>query len=295
MQRFRNGLAMSWSLLKHPPLYILVPLVLAAFGVGWLLRSRVGADVLRDIATANERPAGETVYVSRGPSNLFHFSDCKYFSDKMIAEGAVIDVLKAGEFKPCPRCCVVTTDTTGMIRFWGSHPTSVNSKPRMLIAARSNATVHVPTDAFQKLPTQGANVKPKCLSLLICREVGRGPRGGTALIDLIAVARYPSFPAKSIPFYVHSELADGRGKYEIRCQIVGPDNDVIAQQRAALDFDDPTQDQSGTARFDGVTFKSEGLYRVELYANDEFIADRTLWVKGPIPSNPSPSGSKDSP
>ncbi len=79
---------------------------------------------------------------------------------------------------------------------------------------------------------------------------------------------------------VYAVLTDGRGKVQIRMQIVDADESEkpIAVMGGEVDFPDPRAIVEIDLHVANVKIPGPGEYRIQLYANDEFILERRLWA-----------------
>ena len=77
---------------------------------------------------------------------------------------------------------------------------------------------------------------------------------------------------------IYLDLTNGRGKVDIKVQIV--DTDEVREPVWSADLEFEFADPRMVGEFDfmagGLEFPEPGEYRVQVYANDEFIIERRL-------------------
>ena len=122
---------------------------------------------------------------------------------------------------------------------------------------------------------------PYALAIGICdliyRDRGTGKR---FILGCFSALHAFEFPAVHPALGVYLDLTNGRGQVAIRVQIVDTDqdNDPLAVIEQSIEFTDPRMVAEMDFIFGGVTFPRPGEYRVQVFANDQFVIERRLLV-----------------
>jgi hypothetical protein len=135
---------------------------------------------------------------------------------------------------------------------------------------------------------------PSPLALIICDHIWRDPYSGKVnLLGTFNAVAGNQFPLIHPAMSVYVALTDGLGAIEIRLRLIDVDdaNDPIFDNRNTVTFADPRV--IGELEFSqlNVAFPVPGEYRLQLYANGEFLLERRLHAlqmdQGPGPG-PNP-------
>jgi hypothetical protein len=122
---------------------------------------------------------------------------------------------------------------------------------------------------------------PYALAIGICdliyRDRGTGKR---FILGCFSALHAVEFPAVHPALGVYLDLTNGRGQVPVRVQIVDAEEDAdpLAAIEQVIEFADPRIVAELDFMFGGVTFPNPGEYRVQVFANDQFVIERRLLV-----------------
>ncbi len=121
---------------------------------------------------------------------------------------------------------------------------------------------------------------PIVLALVICDAVHRDPTSGKSFVlGTFAGFESSAFPTtRSVTAYV--VVTAGRGVARIRVRLVDAEGarSPIAEAEASIEFSDP-RDVAEFAVYLDAEFPEAGEYRLQLFADDEFLVERRLRVQ----------------
>ena len=125
--------------------------------------------------------------------------------------------------------------------------------------------------------------KPTVLSINICDTVVRDEETKkVSLYGLFSVIQAVSFPAVHKVMHVYVALTNGHGKYEIGIQFVNlKDSKALIEMKGDVTFVSPLQVAELNLKWEGIRFKEQGDYEVEILCNGERIGGRKFKVLGP--------------
>jgi hypothetical protein len=123
---------------------------------------------------------------------------------------------------------------------------------------------------------------PVCVAMLLADAITTDPVSKKLTVhgvfSQVVAAQIPV----SVALSLYAELTDGHGSYEMAVRFVDlRDDDVIFQAKQPLSFDDPRVTAELVLIFDRVTFPRAGDYRVQLWTDEQFVAERRLTVRLP--------------
>jgi hypothetical protein len=118
--------------------------------------------------------------------------------------------------------------------------------------------------------------RPVCLACILCGGIGKGPRGGKSLIDLISILRVHEFP-ETTKFFVHSRLIDGKGAPTMRLEFVDPSGDVLAESTTVVEFDQPSESYFLDSEINA-TLSLQGIHMVRLWCDDDLLSEPRMKV-----------------
>lgn len=133
---------------------------------------------------------------------------------------------------------------------------------------------------------------PVVLAMVICDAIHQDPATKKCtLLGTFSTITARSFPVVHPGLAIHVAMTDGHGKTKIRLALVGVEEDAqpLFSQEGAIQFNDPRVVAEINFGIRNLTLPKPGEYRVQVYANDELLAERRLHVLGMRPM-PGPGG-----
>lgn len=125
-------------------------------------------------------------------------------------------------------------------------------------------------------------VPPPCaLALGVCdliyRDRGTGKR---FILGCFSVLHATDFPAVHPALCLYLDLTNGRGQVNIKVQIIDTDElrEPIWVGESVVDFADPRMVAELDFIVGGLRFPEAGEYRVQVYADNQFLVERRLLV-----------------
>ena len=128
---------------------------------------------------------------------------------------------------------------------------------------------------------------PVCVALLLADSVTSDSVTGKLTIHgTFSEIRAVSMPIP-VAFSVYAALTDGHGSQEMIVRVADLEDEerVIFEARRPLAFADPRATAELILFFQQVTFDHAGDYRVQLFAEQHFLAERRVIVSLPLSSN----------
>jgi hypothetical protein len=122
---------------------------------------------------------------------------------------------------------------------------------------------------------------PYALALGVCDLIYRDRSTGKRFIlGCFSVLHATDFPAVHPALCVYLDLTNGRGPVTIKVQIVDSDDlhEPIWVGESLVDFVDPRMVAELDFIVGGLRFPDAGEYRVQVYAENQFIVERRLLV-----------------
>ena len=122
---------------------------------------------------------------------------------------------------------------------------------------------------------------PYALALGICdliyRDRGTGKR---FILGCFSVLHATDFPAVHPALCIYLDMTNGRGPVTIKVQIIDSDElqEPLWVGESVVDFVDPRMVAELDFIVGGVRFPEAGEYRVQVYADNQFIVERRLLV-----------------
>lgn len=160
---------------------------------------------------------------------------------------------------------------------------SVSLRFRWLVLALRPSRLHDDQDDWDNLghPEKGGDVAttPFPLALVVCDHIWRDPYSGKVnLLGTFNAIASTTFPLIQPVLSVYVALTDGQGEMEVRLRLIDVDDasEPIFDFNTAVNFGDPRI--VGEIEFSRthVAFPVPGEYRLQLYANHEFLMERRL-------------------
>jgi hypothetical protein len=122
---------------------------------------------------------------------------------------------------------------------------------------------------------------PDALAIGICDLIHRDPGTGKRFIlGCFTAVHALEFPAVHPLMGVYLDLTNGRGKVQLRVQIVDTDEErePIWSVEQEIEFGDPRIVAELDFMIGGLTFPEPGEYRVQVYVANQFVIERRLLV-----------------
>lgn len=126
---------------------------------------------------------------------------------------------------------------------------------------------------------------PYALAMVVCDYVWRDPYSGkNTIIGTFSSIGGPTFPWQHPIISVYVSLTDGRGDVPVRIELVDCDElrDPVLGQTLTVTFPDPRAIAEVVFLVQNVIFPEPGEYRLKLFAHEEFLMERRLFVLSPI-------------
>jgi hypothetical protein len=127
-------------------------------------------------------------------------------------------------------------------------------------------------------------ILPTIRSLFLCDRIVRYPNGKSDVCGIYTHAEVDEFPHLRVQFVIFCELTDGLGQVPFCLRIVEANRgeQLYSTPVRTIHFTDPLKTIQLVYRWQLVTFDEEGVYFIELWCDNECIADArlTLEIKG---------------
>ncbi len=123
---------------------------------------------------------------------------------------------------------------------------------------------------------------PYPLAMVICDAVWHDPSTGKrTILGCYSELHARKFPAIQSIITVYLALTDERGKVPISLQLTDGDgeNAPLFRGDAEIEFADPHMITEIDFAIRGVSFPAPGEYRFQLFAANDFLMERRLFVK----------------
>lgn len=125
------------------------------------------------------------------------------------------------------------------------------------------------------------NLAPYPLAMVICDGIWTDPyTGKMTLLGIFSEVRGSSFPLVHPVLAIYVALTDGHGSVPVTIRLVDSDEerDPIFSEDQTIEFKDPRMIVEFGLQFTGVQFSHPGEYRLQLFANNEFVIERRIVV-----------------
>jgi hypothetical protein len=122
---------------------------------------------------------------------------------------------------------------------------------------------------------------PKPLAMVMCDLIWRDSHSGKmSLLGAFTQINSRNFPFVYEGMSVYLVLTEGHGTVRLRLQLVDVDEErpPVLQWEVEQPFPDPTAINESSVAFQHLVFKAPGEYRLQLFANDEFLMERRVPV-----------------
>jgi hypothetical protein len=130
-------------------------------------------------------------------------------------------------------------------------------------------------------PDSGPCIAPFPLALVVCDGCWQDPYTGKfTLIGTFSTIAGESFPLSHPILTVYAALTDGRGNMPIRLQLVDVNEaeEPLFVHDGEVAFADPRMVSEVVFIGQGIQFPHPGEYRLQLFANNEFMTERRILV-----------------
>lgn len=121
-------------------------------------------------------------------------------------------------------------------------------------------------------------IDPSPRSLFLCDSFERFPNGKANLYGIFTRARADSYPHERIQIVVFAELVGGLGNLPFTIEIVNARSGatIFRTRERVLRFKDRLEVMQLAHAIHFIRFSSPGVYFVQLWCNNRFIADARL-------------------
>jgi hypothetical protein len=122
---------------------------------------------------------------------------------------------------------------------------------------------------------------PQVLALNVCDWIWTDPWSQKkTMIGMFSVVQAQQFPAVHPVLTIHAALTNGRGKVSLKVKLVDTDEEraAIIDNEAHVEFPDPRAIMDFVSTAVNIVFVEPGEYRVQLFANGEFLSERRIIV-----------------
>ena len=125
-------------------------------------------------------------------------------------------------------------------------------------------------------------ITPYPLAMVVCDMIWQDRTTGKYfLLGTFSEIYASSFPAVHPSLCIYAELTDGLGPMPVTIRIVDVDanRDEIASSQSEVTFEDPRAILQVSALLGQLRFPEPGEYRIQLFANEEFLIERRIFVR----------------
>jgi hypothetical protein len=134
---------------------------------------------------------------------------------------------------------------------------------------------------------------PVVLAMVLCDAIHQDPATKKCtLLGTFSTISSRNYPVTHPRMGVHLALTNGHGKTTIRLSLVGLDETAPAlfNNQGTIDFRDPRAVVELNFGLGNLNFPTPGEYRVQVYGNEQLLAERRLYLmhiqQGPPPTGP---------
>jgi hypothetical protein len=138
------------------------------------------------------------------------------------------------------------------------------------------------------MSNSNANLAPYPLAMVICDGIWVDPyTGKKTLLGVFSAILGPSFPLVHPILTIYIALTDGHGPVTSKVKLVDADEErePIFSEEQTMEFSDPRSIVELVFQVTGVQFQHPGEYRLQLFANEEFVIERRIVVVAPTEEN----------
>jgi hypothetical protein len=120
---------------------------------------------------------------------------------------------------------------------------------------------------------------PICLAMVVCDDYRKDSvTNKYTLIGTFSALSAPGYPMAHPQITIYTALTDGHGLTALRLEMIDVDEErePVFQFTGNVTFDNPTNVVEMCFKTPEVTIPEAGVYRLRLFADDEFIMER--WI-----------------
>ncbi len=122
---------------------------------------------------------------------------------------------------------------------------------------------------------------PVVLAMVLCDAIYQDPATQKCtLLGTFSTINVRKFPATHRQLAVHVAMTDGYGQTRIKLMLAHADEtkDSLFAQEGVIDFTNPRVVAELNFTIANLTFQEPGEYRLQVYGNDQLLAERRLYV-----------------
>ncbi len=134
---------------------------------------------------------------------------------------------------------------------------------------------------MDKLNSRKSKLLPEPLAIVMCDLIWFDSFSGKhSLLGAFSQLNSSTFPFVHERLAVYVLLTNGHGTVKLRLQVVDIDEQrpPVLQIEVEQRYPDPTVVTESSFTFNNLLFEAPGDYRLQLFANDEFLMERRLPV-----------------
>jgi len=124
--------------------------------------------------------------------------------------------------------------------------------------------------------------KPSVYCIVLCDTFSLDPNTGKySLLGIFGLVWSRAFPVTHRYMTIFVEGTDAAGQYTFKIQIADLEEEVVIGEVAQepITLADPVSTWAVVTAFENITFAKPGTYEIRVYANDEYLASRRLYVR----------------
>ncbi len=121
---------------------------------------------------------------------------------------------------------------------------------------------------------------PFCLAMVLCNGVHEDPdMGKMTVLGTVTHVWASSLPVQVFALWVYVVFTEVIGEVPIAFRLVDVDGELVLDEwEGETSSDDPLQAIEFRLGLPGATFPALGEYRLQLFARDEFVIERRIFV-----------------
>ncbi len=133
---------------------------------------------------------------------------------------------------------------------------------------------------------------PAVLAMVLCDAIYQDPATRKCtLLGTFSTITSTRFPVSHPMMALHVALTSGHGKTKVKLTLTGSENDPpLFEKEGVIQFADPRVVAELNFQIVNVTFLTPGEYRFGLYANEQLLGERRLYVLAFNQQNPPTAG-----
>ena len=122
---------------------------------------------------------------------------------------------------------------------------------------------------------------PQPLAMVVCDSIHHDPGSDKAsILGCFSVIGSREFPAIHPVMCLYVSITDGRGRVDVRVQLIDVDEtrEPVWEESRTVDFTDPRMVIEISYVVPCAEFPEPGEYRFQMFANDDFLMERRILV-----------------